>query len=161
MFNAFFPCLHADPQEARGNVSFPGLPRHPHCLFIPASQKSKWFSGVVESGPGWIFLCLVPSSRKVGGFSAVSQDRMSVVDHPKAEVGSRQWSRWEIISILRALRGRELKTEEEVSDLPLGPQVSHPLLFCDLKSYSLNFPWVTLTFWAGDSPGCRTTTAPT
>lgn len=67
-----------------------------------------------------------------------------VVDHLEAETGGRWWSREEIASILKVLSG-EVKAEEENSDLPLH-QVSQPLLFTNLKCYSLDFPWETLRF---------------
>ena len=67
-----------------------------------------------------------------------------MVDHLEAETGGRWWSREEIVSILKVLSG-EVKAEEENSDLPF-PQVSQPLLFTNLKCYSLDFPWETLRF---------------
>ena len=68
----------------------------------------------------------------------------AVVDHLEAETGGTLWSTEEVASILKVLRG-EVKAGKENSDLPLSPRCLS-LLFTNLKSYSLDFPWDTLRF---------------
>ena len=66
----------------------------------------------------------------------------AVVDHLEAETGGTRWSTEEVASILKVLRG-EVKADEENSDLHFSPRFLS-LLFTNLKSYSLDFPWETL-----------------
>lgn len=129
-------------RTSRGNAFFPELSHQLYSFFMLTSPTSKtFFFGVTwaESSSAW------RTAWQEGWRLLHCQSVQNiVVDHLEAETGGRWWSREEIASILKVLSG-EVKAKEENSDLLL-PQVSQPLLFTNLKCYSLDFPWETLRF---------------
>lgn len=121
---------------SRGNVLFPEILHQLHSLFMLTSHIQRHFS-LVWHGLNLPLLGVV-HDRKVGGFSAVTQCRVLW------QTTLKLWSTEEVASILKVLRG-EVKAGKENSDLPLSPRCLS-LLFTNLKSYSLDFPWDTLRF---------------